>query len=155
MLLARLLFFSRRAWDAKGGVDSDQVLASILAAGRRNNPVDGVSGVLIVDDDLFVQVLEGPKSALTKTFRKIAMDPRHKDVVLAGMVEAGSRLYEGWNVCVRRAPGSSARPAWFACPDVTTFEAFNIGVGRLLLAEGGTHTLVDGSSKISLDIPVP
>ena len=151
MLLSRLLYFSRRDWSGTDPAEAEAVLEQILEAGKRNNPRDGLSGVLIVDDDLFVQVLEGPRSSLTRTFGRIQKDSRHSGVVLAGLTEVGDRQFDGWNVHVRRRPGQSTRPAWFASPDVTTFEAFLVSVERLLCADGETTALAALRSKITLD----
>ncbi|WP_203291514.1 BLUF domain-containing protein [Maricaulis parjimensis] len=151
MLLSRLLYFSRRRWQGTDPADAERMLENILEAGRRNNPRDGLSGVLIVDDDLFVQVLEGPRSTLTRTFSRIQTDARHEKVVLAGLVEVGDRLFDGWNVHVRRKPGESARPPWFASPEVTTFDAFQVSIERLLCTEGETSALLSRTSKITLD----
>ena len=151
MLLSRLLYYSRRNWSKEEPSEAEAVLEQILQAGRRNNPRDGLSGVLIVDDDLFVQVLEGPRSTLTRTFGRIQKDPRHENVVLAGLTEVGDRQFDGWNVYVRRGPGQTTRPAWFASPDVTTFEAFLVSVERLLCADGEITAVSSLNSKITLD----
>lgn len=151
MLLSRLLYYSRRNWTSTDPDEAEAMLDQILQAGRRNNPRDGLSGVLIVDDDLFVQVLEGPRSTLTRTFSRIQGDPRHEKIVLAGLAEVGDRQFDGWNVYVRRMPGQTSRPPWFSNPDVTTFDAFLVSVERLLCLEGETTALSSRTSKITLD----
>jgi len=124
MLLSRLVFFSTRAWNPADEPVPGRHLEEILDAGRRNNPAAGISGVLVVDDNVFMQVLEGPRSRITTTFLRIAVDVRHKDVVLAGMEEISDRMFESWHVYMRRAPGESGRPAWFGAPDVETCSGF-------------------------------
>ena len=40
-------------------------LNNILSVARRNNARDGISGALICRADLYLQMLEGPRSAVT------------------------------------------------------------------------------------------
>lgn len=124
MLLSRLVFFSRRAWNPADEPNPGQTLKDILAAGRRNNPASGITGVLVVDNDMFMQVLEGPRARITQTFLRIASDPRHRDLVLAGMAEINDRRFDGWQVYVRRLPGEFRWQAWFRSPEVVTCAGF-------------------------------
>ncbi|ABI66865.1 BLUF domain protein [Maricaulis maris MCS10] len=124
MLLSRLTFFSRRAWKVGADPAARRVLEDILAAGRRNNPARGITGVLVVDDDMFIQVLEGPRARITETFLRIASDPRHCDLVLAGMAEIDERRFDTWQVYVRRLPGDIRWQPWFRSPEVVTSAGF-------------------------------
>mgnify|MGYP003113750881 CR=1 FL=1 len=141
MILSRLVFYSTRSWKAGQGEADDRVLSAILEAGQRNNPRDGLTGVLIVDDALLVQVMEGPRSTLTATFRRIANDPRHTDIVLAGMAEISARRYDDWNVVVRRWPGRPKCAPWLRSPEVTPFKAFQVNAERMLSGNSLFQTL--------------
>ncbi len=73
-------------------------LNQILSVARRNNMRDGITGSLICRADLYLQMLEGPRSAVTATFNRILSDDRHLDVVLIGCGDAKSRLFPDWHM---------------------------------------------------------
>jgi Sensors of blue-light using FAD len=56
------------------------------------------TGALICRDDLFVQFLEGPVDAIEATYRRIARDDRHIDVLplTRRAIPEGERLFPKW-----------------------------------------------------------
>lgn len=62
----------------------------ILRTSRRNNARDGITGLLVVGGNRFLQLLEGPSEAVEATYQRIRGDERHfATVVLADkMVDA-------------------------------------------------------------------
>jgi Sensors of blue-light using FAD len=77
---------------------SNPVLNSILSASRRNNERNGITGALICRADLYLQMLEGPRSAVTATFQRIMGDDRHLDVMLIGSGDIQERLFPKWHM---------------------------------------------------------
>ena len=77
-MLVRLMYASR----AVAAFDHEE-LHSILRQSRRNNPTLGVTGVLCWSQGLFLQVLEGGRSAVNRLYIRIAADPRHGQVDMA------------------------------------------------------------------------
>lgn len=77
---------------------SDPLLNNILARSRHNNERDGITGALICRGDLFLQMLEGPRSAVTATFQRILGDDRHLDVMLIGSGDIKTRLFPKWHM---------------------------------------------------------
>ncbi len=73
-------------------------LNQILSVARRNNLRDGITGSLICRADLYLQMLEGPRSSVTATFNRILNDDRHLDVVLIGCGDAKTRLFPDWHM---------------------------------------------------------
>lgn len=69
-MLVRLLYASR-ATETLGS----NGLTSILRQSRRHNHAAGVTGLLCFSDGIFLQVLEGGRSAVNQTFLRIATDP--------------------------------------------------------------------------------
>lgn len=69
---------------------------SILASSTRNNPVEGITGVLIATETHFLQVLEGEYDALNATFERIARDTRHDTVRLISFTELEERQFGDW-----------------------------------------------------------
>jgi Sensors of blue-light using FAD len=77
------------------GFDSS-ALNNILSVARRKNAADQITGALICRADLYLQMLEGPRYAVTKTFNRIVGDDRHLDVVLISCGDIKTRLFPQW-----------------------------------------------------------
>ncbi|MEI4196400.1 BLUF domain-containing protein [Roseovarius sp. E0-M6] len=74
-------------------------LSDILDVSRRNNARDGITGVLMYHDELFFQVLEGPKAEVDKCyFDRIYHDPRHTNLSLTWCDFAESRGFSDWKM---------------------------------------------------------
>jgi hypothetical protein len=82
---------------APGGFDMARNLA-ILETARRANLSSGVTGVLLVRDALYMQVLEGPKVPVDSTFAAIQRDRRHLGVTLLADYEVKARIFPGWQM---------------------------------------------------------
>ncbi|MBD3307535.1 hypothetical protein GF339_13985 [candidate division KSB3 bacterium] len=74
MKLYRLIYMSEVAenihWDD---------LKDILITSQKNNTRLGITGLLIMSDNKFLQVLEGPGKPLNTLYAKILHDSRHHD----------------------------------------------------------------------------
>lgn len=90
-MLVRLMYASR----AVPTVDHDELIA-ILRKSKANNPQHGVTGVLCYSAGIFLQVLEGGRSAVNHLYNRIATDPRHTQVELLSYEEIGERRFAGW-----------------------------------------------------------
>jgi Sensors of blue-light using FAD len=77
---------------------SDPLLNNILSVARRNNARDQITGALICRADLYLQMLEGPRRAVTTTFQRILSDDRHLDVELIGSGDIQVRLFPDWHM---------------------------------------------------------
>jgi hypothetical protein len=89
----------------------DETLANaILDQARRNNARHNITGLLLADDKLFVQYLEGEAQDVKFIFKKISQDPRHRCVVeLLRQPDAGERLYPDWSMAWGRASRDEIR----------------------------------------------
>lgn len=65
---------------------------------RRNNPANGITGVLIHGGGLFMQVLEGPEQKVLRQYMKIVDDRRHNDARILHISPAHSRIFEKWSM---------------------------------------------------------
>ena len=72
------------------------VLEDILTKSRVNNPAIGVTGNLIYHSDLFLQLLEGPHSAVKRLYGIILADNRHTDIVKLRDETFNRRLFASW-----------------------------------------------------------
>jgi len=55
-------------------------IRTLLVGARRRNAELGLSGLLLVDNSLFLQVLEGSPPAVDNIFATISRDVRHRDI---------------------------------------------------------------------------
>jgi hypothetical protein len=87
-----LLIYKSRC---KGPANWDLV-ESILASSSRNNPNHDITGILVVSETHFLQVLEGPFEPLNATFERIARDTRHEETQLISFTQIRERRFADW-----------------------------------------------------------
>ena len=94
-MLVRLMYASRTT----PKVDQ-AALAGILRQSKDNNPALGITGLLChcASSGIFMQVLEGGRSAVNRLYLKIAADPRHTDVEVLEYAEIHERRFAGWTM---------------------------------------------------------
>lgn len=92
-MLVRLLYASRAAEAL-----TPEIVDSILAASRKGNPALGITGLLCYSGDIFMQVLEGGRDAVSQLYNTISHDSRHRDVVLLDYEEITERRFAGWTM---------------------------------------------------------
>ena len=90
-MLVRLMYACR----AVPALAPEELLA-ILRKCRTDNPSLGVTGVLCHSEGIFLQLLEGGRSAVNQLYNRIAADPRHTQVELLSYEEIGERRFAGW-----------------------------------------------------------
>lgn len=90
-MLVRLMYASRAAQ----GTDAD-TLATIVKQSKGHNAAAGITGLLCFSDGVFLHVLEGGRSAVSALYNRIAVDPRHREVVLLHYAEITERRFSGW-----------------------------------------------------------
>ena len=92
-MLVRLMYASR----AVPALDQEE-LVTILRQSKANNPAHGITGVLCFSEGIFLQVLEGGRSAVNQLYNRIATDARHTQVELMVYEEIGERRFAGWSM---------------------------------------------------------
>ena len=92
-MLVRCLYASRPSQPLSG-----PFLDSILAQSRKNNPALGVTGLLCVSEDLFIQVMEGGRDEVCDLFNAIVRDDRHQHVRLLAYEEISERRFGSWTM---------------------------------------------------------
>lgn len=96
--LERLVYGST----ATGRTDNLMNVAAILAQSHRNNVRDGLTGALAAHENRYIQVIEGPTGALDGLLRRLADDPRHRDIVVFGREPAETRMFGDWTMASTR-----------------------------------------------------
>lgn len=77
---------------------SAEELTAIHKTARTNNELIDVTGSLFYNGGWFLQVLEGPAATLAKLYKKIELDPRHKNSRVLYNEPAGFRTFARWNM---------------------------------------------------------
>jgi hypothetical protein len=75
-------------------------LAAILTTARSKNADLRVTGALMLYDDWFAQVLEGPQTVVETLYARIKADSRHDAVRLNEAGPAPERLFGKWAMAV-------------------------------------------------------
>ena len=73
-------------------------LKAILEASQRNNARVGVTGALCLANGIFLQQLEGDRSAVSLLYHRILLDPRHRDPAILDFSEITSRKFTQWSM---------------------------------------------------------
>ncbi len=77
-----------------------QVIENILQVSRQNNQRDQITGLLVVREDYFLQLLEGDESKVKACFDRILADRRHSQIVLQGLSPSSERMMPDWNMAL-------------------------------------------------------
>ncbi len=91
-MLVRLLYASR-------AVDTGpEAIENILAHSRQYNTTCGITGILCYGGGIFLQAIEGGRTAVSDLYGHIQRDVRHKNVVLLHYEEISERRFGGWTM---------------------------------------------------------
>ena len=91
-MLVRLLYASRAVETSPSAIEA------ILSQSRQHNPGSGITGVLCYGGGIFLQAIEGGRSAVSDLYGHIQRDPRHQNVELLHYEEITERRFGGWTM---------------------------------------------------------
>jgi len=113
---------------------SDTEIEDILTASRRNNLRDGVTGMLLWADGVFIQVLEGEPDTVRPLYRRIQADDRHRNLMLVLEQAAENRLFSQWSMGFKQLDAErSVDRKLFQISRQTLAERITSGDGGLFL----------------------
>ncbi|MDO6726377.1 BLUF domain-containing protein [Cognatishimia sp. 1_MG-2023] len=92
-MIYRIIYFSTAA-HAMASED----LEALMQLARANNQRVGITGLVAYHDFTFIQVLEGPRSAVQACFDRISGNTLHRNVTLAWRGEALERCFEKYSM---------------------------------------------------------
>jgi hypothetical protein len=92
MRLSQLIYVSRPF-----GFDA-AMLDNILVSARRHNERNGITGSLVCRADVFLQLLEGPRGAVTATIGRILRDDRHIEPAILHCGDVPERMFPDWTM---------------------------------------------------------
>ena len=94
-MLTRLLYVSKPV-----GPITTHVTASLLENSRVSNKKSEITGVLCQGSGIYMQVLEGERTAVNALYSRIIADTRHHQVELLSFEEVDQRRYGQWSMAL-------------------------------------------------------
>ena len=91
-MLVRLVYASRAEDPSPAAIES------ILGHSRLHNPACGITGILCYGNGVFLQAIEGGRTAVNALYAQIIGDARHRDVELLHYAEITERRFGGWTM---------------------------------------------------------
>lgn len=88
---------------------NEEILEHVLHQSRRNNALDGITGLLWVDSFRFLQVFEGPCASIEPCFQRISSDSRHHSLELISDRTVDHHDFYTWNTLNRNIEDGIAR----------------------------------------------
>ena len=77
---------------------SPDSLTDIYDISQKNNLESGISGCLLIGSNSYLQLLEGPDSAVENLYSKIKMDSRHKKVKKLFEQHIEEKSFSSWSM---------------------------------------------------------
>lgn len=93
MAIFQLLYRSQ----SRGEISKSQV-QQILDASVRNNGRREITGLLLYNGKIFLQMLEGEESAVRRCYEKICLDSRHSQAFIVAEVRSEQRIFPNWKM---------------------------------------------------------
>ncbi|HEX7675266.1 MAG TPA: BLUF domain-containing protein [Bdellovibrio sp.] len=73
-------------------------IREILEVSRKNNSTQNITGILILRDGYFLQVLEGEENSIRKLIEKIRDDDRNYKLQIKIETESDTRFFDNWSM---------------------------------------------------------
>jgi len=71
-------------------------LMKLLESARTFNQANGITGILLYDNQQFGQIIEGERASVMKVWKRIQDDKRHHRTELLEIREIAERSFPGW-----------------------------------------------------------
>ncbi|WP_373064681.1 BLUF domain-containing protein [Gemmatimonas sp.] len=83
---------------------SETQLGDLQHTAAARNRAEGITGMMVYNDDRIFQWLEGPPASIARIWSSISRDPRHADIEALSMQTAPSRLFSRWSLKLTTGP---------------------------------------------------
>lgn len=77
---------------------SETQLGDLQHRAAARNRAEGITGMMVYNDDRIFQWLEGPPAGIARIWSSISRDPRHADIEALSVHTAPSRLFARWSL---------------------------------------------------------
>lgn len=94
MQRCRLIYKSKSTSD----YPSNEEIRDITAKATKHNAEQGITGLLVLSGNCFLQVLEGPYREVNALFSRIMRDPRHEQVELITFEALETHYFDKWHM---------------------------------------------------------
>ena len=81
---------------------SESELNSLLATIRKKNEIQNITGLLLYNDEAFIQVIEGNRETIHQIFDLISKDSRHSNIVKLLEEPITKRAFPDWSMGFRK-----------------------------------------------------
>ena len=98
--MEQLKVLTYTSW-ARPGLTAAEVDA-ILGSAQVNNPLDGLTGVLIFNGAAFVQIVEGSAAGVDALAGRLQSDPRHFNMSIRDQRPIDARTFPDWSMAFLR-----------------------------------------------------
>lgn len=97
---------------------TEQMLADLLRQARQHNERAGITGVLLYNQEQFVQVLEGSPEALDDLYERLLRDVRHHNLQVLASGPIAARRFGEWAMSFHAlAPAPLAHVRGYFAPE--------------------------------------
>ncbi|TDR82810.1 BLUF domain-containing protein [Paludibacterium purpuratum] len=86
-------------------------LEAFLADCRRRNQRDGITGVMVLMGQEFLQVIEGPEEDVDRYYRQVFQDSTRYKLLLLARQEIDAPIFTGWSLGLIRGDETPNDPA--------------------------------------------
>ena len=94
MICFGYISFARRSF-------SDADLHELATKAAANNEKMGISGILCMSDNRFMQFLEGDEPHVSKLYDRISRDVRHGNCTPLYRSSISTRMFDGWGMALK------------------------------------------------------
>jgi len=81
---------------------SESELNGFLSTIRRKNEIQNITGLLLYNDEAFIQVIEGKREIINTLFDNISKDSRHSNIVKLLEEPIENRAFPSWFMGFRK-----------------------------------------------------
>lgn len=92
-IILRLTYISRYNTD-----NANIEVARILEQAQRNNERNGITGVLVINENYFLQSIEGARPVINGLLRELIKDDRHLSLQIVECREIEQRRWNKWSM---------------------------------------------------------
>lgn len=83
---------------------SEMELSELLKQSRKNNQKNNVTGILLLVEGCFLQILEGEKSTIKTLYNKVKKDTRHNNILKISEGTTQERVFKAWSMGFKNIP---------------------------------------------------
>ena len=134
-----------------------QNLAAFLADCRRRNERDGISGVMVLMGQEFLQVIEGPDDDVDRYYRQVFQDTTRYKLLLLARQEIDAAIFANWSLGLVKCEDTpnDPLPGDVSIMDIEQIDPADLNALRTLrvireFIDGKWHVRFPGPPKLSI-----